>query len=62
MKKVKQLKGWVIYENNDSEKAMYGFEYAVIHPENKGIGLLTPDDSDMECNTLEQAIDWINNY
>jgi len=41
---------------------MYGFEYAVIHPENKGIGLLTPDDSDMECNTLEQAIDWINNY
>lgn len=55
-KKVKQLKGWKIYQGTDSE----------------GMGVFrcfTPDDDypevgyeDWECETLDQAIEWIKNY
>lgn len=55
-KKVKQLKGWKIYQGTDSS----------------GDGVFrcfTPDDDypavgyeDWECETLDQAIEWIKNY
>ena len=55
-KKVKQLKGWKIYQGTDSE----GMEV---------FRCFTPDESrpevgyeDWECETLDQAIDWIKNY
>lgn len=34
MKKVKQLKGWGIYQNNRKEIEEYGFSFTVIHPNN----------------------------
>ena len=46
-------------------KVEFGFEYAVIHPDNAeylAMGMCDPHDSDMECETLEQAISWIQNY
>lgn len=55
-KKVKQLKGWKIYQGTDStgEEVFRCF---------------TPDDDypavgyeDWECETLDQAIEWIKNY
>lgn len=55
-KKVKQLKGWKIYQGTDSQ----GDEI---------FRCFTPDDDypavgyeDWECETLEQAIEWIKNY
>lgn len=55
-KKVKQLKGWKIYQGTDSE----GMEV---------FRCFTPDESrpevgyeDWECETLDQAIEWIKNY
>ena len=55
-KKVKQLKGWKIYQGTDSS----GGEV---------FRCFTPDDDypevgyeDWECETLDQAIDWIKNY
>jgi len=62
MRKIKQLKKWGIYELNEKERLEYGFNFAVIHPDNMGIGFLSPRDSDMEMSTLENSIDWINNY
>lgn len=55
-KKVKQLKGWKIYQGTDSS----GEEV---------FRCFTPDDDypavgyeDWECETLDQAIEWIKNY
>lgn len=65
MRKVKSIKKWTICKLNKREVAEYGFEYAVIHPDNAeylGMGILTPADSDIECETLEQAIAWVQNY
>lgn len=62
MKKVKQYKKWAIYENNKKESIEYGFSYTVIHPNCVGLSLLNPSDSDWECNSLEEAIEWIENY
>lgn len=62
MKKVKQLKGWHICELSEKEQKEYGFTHAVIHPDTVGSGLVTASDTDMECNSLEQAVEWINNY
>lgn len=62
MRKVKQLKKWKIYENSEKEVKEYGFKYTVIHPDNDGCVGLTPADSDWECETLDEAIDWIQNY
>lgn len=62
MKKVKQLKKWGIYENNAKEREQYGFSFTVIHPDSMGCGLLSPSDSDWECNSLEEAVTWIENY
>ncbi|MDQ7095002.1 hypothetical protein REC12_15505 [Desulfosporosinus sp. PR] len=62
MKKIKSLKKWGIYELNEKERLEYGFNFAVIHPNNMGSGLLSPRDSDIEIDTLEGSIDWVNNY
>lgn len=55
-KKIKQLKGWKIYQGTDS----YGYEI---------FRCFTPDEvrpavgyEDWETDTLEQAISWIENY
>jgi len=63
MKKIKVLKGWGIFQNNKKEKDEYGFEYTVIHPNNMEYAYMcTPDDTDIECNSLEAAESWIKNY
>lgn len=65
MKKIKMLKKWCICELNEREKREYNFNYAVIHPESYECyydsGLM-PSDTDIECETLDQAIEFINNY
>lgn len=55
-KKIKQLKGWKIYQGTDSN----GYEI---------FRCFTPDEDrpavgyeDWECETLDQAISWIENY
>lgn len=62
MRKVKQLKKWGIYENSPKEYIEYGFKYTVIHPDLMGCGLLSPSDTDMEIDALQDAIDWVTNY
>ena len=65
MKKVKMLKKWAICENSAREVKEYDFNFSVIHPDNMDEGSilgLTPQDSDIECETLEQAIEWVKNY
>lgn len=63
MKKVKVLKGWGIFKNNEKEKKEYGFEYTVLHPDNMEYSYMcTPNDTDIECNSLEAAVRWIENY
>lgn len=62
MKKIQTLKNWGIYELNDKEKVEYDFNFAVIHPDVMGTGPLTPNDTDWECYTLDEAISWIDNY
>lgn len=65
MKKVKRMKGWAICQLNKKEVEEYGFRFAVIHPDNAeylAMGMCDPHDSDIECETLEQAISWIKNY
>lgn len=67
MKKIKVLKGWGIYQNNEKEIQEYGFNITVLHPDNmecvKDSGMIfTPADSDMELENIQAAIDWINNY
>lgn len=63
MKKVKTLKGWGIYQNNEKEIKEYGFNFTVLHPDNMEYSYMCkPSDTDMECDTLEAAISWIKNY
>lgn len=63
MKKVKQLKGWGIFENNKKEVEEYGFNFTVLHPNNMDYPhMCNPSDTDMEVNSLEEAISWIKNY
>lgn len=62
MVKVKSLRKWGIYKLNAKEETEYGFNYAVIHPDNMGCGGLTPSDSDWECDSLTEAENWILNY
>lgn len=62
MRKVKQFNKWRIYENSAKEVKEYGFKYTVIHPDNCDCVGLTPADSDWECESLDEAIDWIQNY
>ena len=62
MKKVKQLNRWGIYELSPKEQKEHGFGFAVIHPDVTGCGLLGPSDTDVEIDTLEDAISWIENY
>ena len=63
MKKIKQYRGWGIYQNNEKEVEEYGFTITVLHPENMEIAYAcNPCDSDMELETIEDAVSWINNY
>lgn len=63
MKKVKQLNGWGIYQNNEKEIKEHGFDITVLHPDNMEYPYMcSPSDSDMEMNTIEDAILWIKNY
>lgn len=62
MVRLKLLHGWGIYELNAKEQSDFGFVYAVIHPDNMGCGGLTPADSDWECDSLTEAVNWILNY
>ena len=62
MVRLKQLHGWGIYKLNAKEETDFGFVYAVIHPDNMGRGGLTPADSDWECDSLTEAVNWILNY
>jgi len=64
MKRIKTLKKWGIYQLNDKELKEYTFNIAVIHPDNMECysSCLSPSDTDMELDTLVQAIEWIKNY
>ena len=65
MKKVKSIKGWGICQLNEKEVEEYGFKYAVIHPDNAEYlrnGVCDPSDTDVECDSLESAVSWVNNY
>lgn len=63
MKKVKQLKGWGVYRNNPKEVDEYGFGITVLTPDNMDYSYLcSPADSDMEFDTVEAAVSWIENY
>lgn len=63
MKKIKTLKGWGIYQNSQKEIDEYGFSITVIHPENMEYAYMnTPRDSDIDLDTVEQAVIWIENY
>ena len=63
MKRIKKLNGWGIYQNNAKEIEEYGFKITVLHPNDMEYWYLcSPQDSDMEFETVEAAIDWINNY
>lgn len=62
MRRVKQFKKWGVYALSDKERSEFGFSFAVIHPDVMGTGMLSPADSDWECDTLEDAVSWIQNY
>ena len=63
MKLLKRCNGWGIYENNQKEQEEYDFIYTVIHPANMDSNYrLDPSDSDMECNSLEEAERWVEDY
>lgn len=63
MKRIKKLKGWGIYQNNDKEVEEHRFNITVLHPDNMEYAYMcSPSDSDMEFDTVEAAEDWINNY
>lgn len=63
MKKIKTLKSWGIYQNNEKEIAEYGFNITVIHPDNMEYPYMnSPRDTDAECDTIKQAVSWIKNY
>lgn len=64
MRKVKSFKKWGIYELTKKEQEENGFKYAVIHPDIMECPhpYLDPSDTDMECETLEEAINWVKYY
>lgn len=63
MKKIKQLKNWGIYQNTPKETLEYGFSITVLHPDNMEYPYLcSPRDTDMEFETIDQAVSWIENY
>lgn len=62
MRKIKSMKRWAIYQLTEKEKSEFGFAFAPIHPDVVGTPGLTPNDADWECNTLEEAEEWIRNY
>lgn len=63
MRKIKQLKGWGIYLNNEKEQKEYGFSVTVIHPDNMEYWYMCcPRDTDIELSTVQQATEWIENY
>lgn len=63
MKKIKQLNGWGIYQNNVKEQKEYGFNITILHPDNMEYSYMcSPADSEMEFETVDAAIYWIKNY
>ena len=63
MKRLKQLEGWGIYQNNNKEIEEYGFNVTVLHPDSMEYAYMcSPSDSDMEFDTVEAAENWIKNY
>jgi len=63
MRKIKTLNKWGIYQNNVKEIEEYGFNITVLHPDNMEYAYMcTPADSDIELNTVEEAVEWIKNY
>ena len=63
MRKIKTLNKWGIYQNNAKEIEEYGFNITVLHPDNMEYAYMcTPADSDIELNTVEEAVEWIKNY
>jgi len=63
VKKVMSLKGWGIFENNAKEISEYGFKYTVLTPDDMEIYYVCgPGATDIECETLEQAMSWVKNY
>lgn len=63
MKKIKTVRDFVIYELNKREQDEYGFAYAPVLKESvEAYGKVYPSDADIECETLELAISWAQNY
>lgn len=63
MKRIKKVKGWGIYQNNEREVAEFGFNITVLHPDNMETAYMcSPRDTDMEFDTIEAAEQWIRNY
>lgn len=63
MRKLKTLRGWGIFQNNEKEINQYGFNITVLHPDNMEYAYLcSPSDSDIELDTVDDAINWIKNY
>ena len=63
MKRIKIYKKWGIYQNNEKEVAEYGFAVTILHPNDMDYPhLCSPHDSDMEMNSVEDAVYWINHY
>lgn len=63
MKRVKAVGAFVIYELNKREQEEYGFAYAPVLKESvEAYGRVCPSDADIECETLELAISWAQNY
>lgn len=63
MRRIKKLKGWGIYQNNNKEIEEHRFNITVLHPDNMEYAYMcSPSDSDMEFDTVEAAEGWINNY
>ena len=63
MKKIKTHKKWGIYQNNEKEITEHGFNITVLTPDNMEYAYMcSPSDSDMEFNTVDEAVYWINHY
>ncbi|MCL2188452.1 MAG: hypothetical protein FWC16_00665 [Defluviitaleaceae bacterium] len=63
MKKIKTLKGWGVFKNNAKETQEHGFKITVLHPDNMEYAYLcSPHDTDMELETLESAVSWIESH
>ena len=63
MKKIKAVGAFVIFELNKREQEEYVFDYAPELKESvEAYGRVCPSDADIECETLELAISWAQNY